>query len=115
MWEERCGYACLDKCLSAARRQTGVDKHTRKQVVVLDMSRVPDIEYTALQVLIDEEKRMVESSISLWLVALNPSVLEEVRRTALPELLGKDCLLFNAREAIKQYKAIQAQRESRNE
>jgi SulP family sulfate permease len=104
--------------LNAQNVADKVDAYIEKyqpEVVVLDMSRVPDIEYTALQVLIDEEKRMVERSISLWLVALNPSVLEEVRRTVLPELLGKDCLLFNAREAIKQYKAIQAQRESRNE
>ena len=104
--------------LNAQNVADKVDAYIEKyqpEVVVLDMSRVPDIEYTALQVLIDEEKRMVERSISLWLVALNPSVLEEVRRTALPELLGKDCLLFNAREAIKQYKEIQAQRESKNE
>jgi len=79
------------------------------------MSRVQDIEYTALQVLIDEKKRMDESNISLWLVALNPSVLKAVRLIDLPELLGKDCLLFNAREAIKQYKTMQEQRENRKE
>ena len=83
----------------------------KPEVVVLDMSRVQDIEYTALQVLIDEKKRMDESNISLWLVALNPSVLKVVRHSALPELLGKDCLLFNAREAIKQYKTTQRQGE----
>lgn len=84
----------------------------KPEVVVLDMSRVQDIEYTALQILIDEKKRMDESNISLWLVALNPSVLKVVRHSALPELLGSDCLLFNAREAIKHYKTMQEQRES---
>lgn len=85
----------------------------KPEVVVLDMSRVQDIEYTALQVLIDEKKRMDESNISLWIVALNPSVLKVVRHSALPELLGNDCLLFNAREAIKHYKTMQEQRENR--
>ena len=46
-------------------------------------------------------------------VALNPSVLKVVRHSALPELLGNDCLLFNAREAIKHYKTMQEQRENR--
>ncbi len=87
----------------------------KPEVVVLDMSRVQDIEYTALQVLIDEKKRMDENNISLWIVALNPNVLKVVRHSALPELLGKECLLFNAREAIKHYKTMQEQKENRKE
>lgn len=104
--------------LNAQNVADKVDSYIEKykpEVVVLDMSRVQDIEYTALQVLIDEKKRMDENNIPLWLVALNPNVLKVVRHSALPELLGKECLLFNAREAIKHYKTMQEQRENRKE
>lgn len=75
-------------------------------VLVLDMSRVPDIEYSALQMLIEGEARISESGISLWLAGLNPGVLEVVRHTGLAERLGRERLLFNARAAIERYLAL---------
>jgi SulP family sulfate permease len=77
------------------------------EVVVLDMSRVPDSEYSALQILIEEEKRLAERDKTLWLAALNPGVLKVVRHSSLSELLEKKRLLFNARSAIKQFQALQ--------
>ena len=44
----------------------------RPRVVALDMSRVPDIEYSALQALIEGEKRATDRGIVVWLVGLNP-------------------------------------------
>jgi anti-anti-sigma factor len=72
-------------------------------VIALDMSRVPDIEYSALQMLVEGERRMTEQGITVWLVALNPSVLECIRSSALAERLGRERLLFNARAAIRKY------------
>ena len=72
-------------------------------VLALDMSRVPDIEYTALQMLIEGERRMTKDGIKVWLTALNPSVLECVRRSALADRLGHERLLPNARAAIRKY------------
>ena len=43
----------------------------------------------------------------VWLVGLNPGVLEMVRNSALYERLGRDRLLFNARAAIERYQAQQ--------
>jgi MFS superfamily sulfate permease-like transporter len=74
----------------------------KPKVLTLDMSRVPDIEYTSLQTLIDTERRMTEQGIEVWLAALNPSVLACVRESSLAEL-GRERLLFNARAAIKKY------------
>ena len=78
------------------------------QVVALDMSRVPDIEYSALQMLMEGEGRFAERGVTLWLAALNPGVLEVVRKAGLAERLGRDRLLFNARAAIKRFQALQA-------
>ncbi len=75
----------------------------RPRTVVLDMSRVPDLEYSALQMLIEGEKRAAERGMTLWLAALNPSVLKVVRQSGLAERLGRERLLFNARSAIAQY------------
>jgi len=80
----------------------------KPQVLVLDLSRVPDIEYSALQVLIEREKRATEDGRKLWLVGLNPRVEEVVRNSGLADRLGKERLLFNARAAIEQYQAQEA-------
>jgi anti-anti-sigma regulatory factor len=72
------------------------------------MSRVPDIEYSALQMLIESDKRSVERGAVVWLVGLNPGVLEVVRKAGLEERLGRERMLFNTRVAIERYRAEQA-------
>jgi sulfate permease, SulP family len=79
------------------------------RVVALDMSRVPDLEYSALQSLVEGEKRMTESGLEVWLVGLNPGVLEMVKHAGMAERLGRERMLFNARAAIERY-AAQRQR-----
>jgi SulP family sulfate permease len=78
------------------------------RVLALDMSRVPDLEYSALQALIEGDTRAAGRGVVLWLVGLNPKVLEMVRNTDLDERLGRDRMLFNARAAIQRYQAMQA-------
>jgi anti-anti-sigma factor len=80
----------------------------KPQVVALDMSRVPDLEYSALQMLVEGEKRVSERGVTLWLVGLNPGVLEMVRNAGLYERLGRERMLFNARMAIERYQALRA-------
>ena len=80
------------------------------RVIALDMSRVPDIEYSALQVLMEGEKRATERGAVVWVVGLNPGVLEVVRHAGLDQRLGRERMLFNAREAIERYQALQAVR-----
>ena len=75
----------------------------RPRVLALDMSRVPDIEYSALQMLVEGERRMTEEGIAVWLAALNPSVRESIRSSALAERLGQERLLSNARAVIRRY------------
>ena len=42
----------------------------KPKVVLLDCSAVPDIEYTALRMLIDAEEKLRQSGMTLWLAAL---------------------------------------------
>jgi SulP family sulfate permease len=84
----------------------------KPRVLALDMSRVPDIEYSALQALIEADTRAAERGIVFWLVGLNSNVLEMVRKTDLDDRLGRDRMLFNARAAIARYQALQAAAET---
>ena len=77
------------------------------RVVVLDLSRVPDIEYSALQTLMEDERRLTDSGTGVWLAGLNPGVVETVRHVGLAERLGSERMLFNARAAIARYQALQ--------
>jgi high affinity sulfate transporter 1 len=82
-------------------------KQHQPRVVALDMSRVFDLEYSALQMLLEGEKRATEHGAIVWLVGLNPGVLEVVRHVGLDARLGRERMLFNARAAIEHYQALQ--------
>jgi len=84
-----------------------VAKH-QPSVLALDMSRVPDVEYSALQMMIEGERRMTRQGITVWLAALNPSVLRSIQSSDLAERLGRERLLFNARAAIRKYQESDA-------
>jgi len=78
-------------------------EEARPRVVALHLRGVPDLEYTALTMLIEAEKRMRERGVSLWLVGLNPEVLNVVRRSQLGEVLGRERMLFNLEGAVAKY------------
>ncbi|MBK9674296.1 MAG: SulP family inorganic anion transporter [Betaproteobacteria bacterium] len=78
----------------------------RPRVLAVDLSRVSDIEYSALQALMEGERRVTESGVAVWLVGLNPGVLEVVRNSGLDQRLGRERMLFNARAAIERYQAL---------
>ena len=77
------------------------------RVLALDMSRAYDLEYSALQALFEQERRATERGAVIWLVGLNPAVLEMVRNSGLHERLGRERMLFSAGEAIQRYQAMQ--------
>ncbi len=91
-----------------AERIDALTSQQRPHVLALDMSGVSDIEYSALQALMEGEKRMTERGVVVWLVGLNPGVLEVVRRAGLDQRLGRERMLFNAHAAIERYQALQA-------
>jgi len=90
------------------RIQALVARH-RPRVVTLDLSRVPDIEYSALQTLMEVERRWTQAGTVVWLAGMNPGVLEVAQRAGLDQRLGRERMLFNARAAIERYQALQAE------
>lgn len=75
------------------------------EVVLLDLSAVPMLEFTALQMLIEAEERLRGEGTELWLAALNPEVLALVQRTPLAERLGRERMYFTVERAVEAYNA----------
>lgn len=88
-----------------AQKASRLVMEANPRVVVIDFRAVPDIEYTALKMLIEGEKRWRERGVMLWLVGLNPEVLAVVQRSTLGETLGRERLLFNLEAAITKYQS----------
>ncbi len=80
----------------------------KPRVVVLDLSRVFDLEYSALKMLIEGEERVRQRGIVLFLAGLNPEVLQMVQRSTLGQLLGRERMLFNLEIAVERFRAITA-------
>jgi high affinity sulfate transporter 1 len=79
--------------------------HSKPRVVAIDVSGVPDLEYTALKMLIEAEKRERNRGVSVWLVGLNPEVLSVIQRSSLGEVLGRERMHFNLEMAVAKYLA----------
>jgi len=77
----------------------------KPRVVAVDLSGVPDLEYTALKMLIEGEKRQRERGVALWLVGLNPEVLSVIQRSSLGKVLGRERMHFNLELAVTNYLA----------
>ena len=73
------------------------------RVLLLDLSAVPDIEYTALLQVEEAERKMTESGTSLWVAGLNQRVLESIQRTALGDRLKDGRMFYTVEEAVQQY------------
>ncbi|QIG52532.1 SulP family inorganic anion transporter [Nordella sp. HKS 07] len=84
--------------------QALVAKH-QPRIVALDMSRVFDIEYSALQMLVEGERRLTGQGVTVWLAGLNPDVLSYVRASGFADHLGRERLFSNIRAALQYYSA----------
>jgi sulfate permease, SulP family len=83
-------------------------KAASPQVILLDCSAIPGLEYTALKKLVELEEKLREDGKALWLAALNPEMLELVQRTPLAERLGRDRMHFTVEKAVDAHQARQA-------
>lgn len=76
-------------------------RQSEPKILILDLSAVPNIEYTALTMLVDFEANLHEAGIILWLVGLNPAVVEVIERSHLHQTLGSGRIFYNVEEAVK--------------
>jgi high affinity sulfate transporter 1 len=82
------------------QRLRALVEEAKPEVVILECSAIPDFEYTALQALIEAERKLREGGVALWLTALNPQALNVVERSSLGQALGSGRMFFNLREAV---------------
>lgn len=78
---------------------------TAPRVVILDCRAILDFEYTALKALVDAELDLRRQGVELWLAALNPEALAQVRRTTLPATLGERRLFPSLHSAVAAFEA----------
>jgi len=81
-------------------------RESKPKVLLLDCSAIPDIEYTALQMLVNGEHNLQATGISLWLAGLTPVALELVRRSELGERLGRERMFFDVPQAVNRFQSL---------
>jgi high affinity sulfate transporter 1 len=81
-------------------------EHSKPKVVAIDFSNVPDLEYTALKMLTEGEKKQRERGVSVWLVGLNSQVMSVVQRSSLGKVLRHERLHFNLELAVRTYETL---------
>jgi SulP family sulfate permease len=91
-----------------AEKMGALIKEANPKIVALDLGGVFDLEYTALKMVAEGEKRQRARGVSLWLVGLNPDVLAMVQRSPLGEVLGRERMHFNLEVAVAKYLALPA-------
>ena len=83
-------------------------EEAKPRVVAIDLSAVTDLEYTALKMWIDAERRLRESGVDVWLVGMNPEVFSVVERSALGQALGRQRMYLGLEPAVAHYLASEA-------
>jgi sulfate permease, SulP family len=101
--ESRIFFANAENIAQKFRQHIAASK---PEIVAIDFGGVFDIEYTALRMLIDAEKKMRAAGISLWVVGLNPGVLAMVQRSPLGETLGHERMFYNLEQVVVRYHEI---------
>jgi len=99
-WEGRVFFANAEQIAQKMRVSM---EEAKPKVIVIDLSGVFDLEYTALKMLIGGEKRWRERGVMLWLVGMNPRVLSVVQKSQLGKALGQDGIHFNLEIAVAKY------------
>jgi MFS superfamily sulfate permease-like transporter len=79
----------------------------KPKVVALDLSGVFDLEYSALKMLAEGEKRFrEEQGVLLWLVGLNPGVLAMVQKSPLGATLGRERMVLNREQTVARFQSL---------
>ena len=76
----------------------------RPRVIVLECSAIPDIEYTALLTLIEAEQKLRSAGVDLWLAAVNPELLEVLKRSPLAAGASRERIFLTVRKAVEAWR-----------
>jgi sulfate permease, SulP family len=83
-------------------------REAQPKIVMLDLSAVFDLEYTALKMLAEAERKNRERGIRLWLVGMNPGVLSMIQKSSIGEALGRAGIEPTVETAVRNYLADSA-------
>ena len=86
---------------NASDKMQALIAQTQPEVIVLECSAIPDIEYTALVKLTEAEARFRERGVQLWLAAVNPDLLKILERSPLGAALGHERMFFSLARALE--------------
>ncbi len=75
------------------------------RVVVLDMSAVPDLEYSVLRSLEEVDERLRAEGIALWVAALTPAAREVFERAPIGRAMGRERMCFDLETAVERFLA----------
>ncbi len=78
-------------------------ERAKPKVIAVDLSGVPDLEYTALKMLTEAANQQRQAGVAVWLVGLNPQVLQTIQRSSLGDILGREGMHFNLETAVAKY------------
>jgi high affinity sulfate transporter 1 len=86
-------------------RMRALIAQTQPDVIVLECEAIPDIEYTALLMLIEAEQVLRQQGIALWLAAINPELRLIIDRSPLASALGPERIFASRHKAFEAYQA----------
>ncbi|WP_112907524.1 STAS domain-containing protein [Rhizobium leguminosarum] len=86
-----------------ADRIGGFVAEAKPSILLLDLSGVFDIEYSALQMMIECDQRLAEQGVDLWLAGLNSDVLAYVRGSGFADRLGRDRMFPTAGAGVRHH------------
>lgn len=89
---------------NAGEKMKELVAHYNPEVIVLECSAIPDIEYTALVMLTEAEQNLRARGVTLWMAALNPDLLKIIERTPLGEQLGHERMFFDLHKVLEKYR-----------
>jgi MFS superfamily sulfate permease-like transporter len=87
-----------------AEKVRSFEAEAKPRTILLDLSGVYDLEYSALKMLTEAEKRSRQGGVTFWLAGLEPDVYTVVLRSPLGEALGRERLFFNLELAVERYR-----------
>ena len=91
------------------KMQTLVDQ-MQPEIIVLECSAIPDIEYTALDMLTEAEQNLRARGVTLWLAALNPDLFKIIERAPLGKTLGNNRMFFDLQKVLEAYRATEVRK-----
>lgn len=91
---------------NAAEKMQSLVAQMQPRVIVLECSAIPDIEYTALMMLIEAEQKLRARGVTLWLAAVNPDLLKILEGSPLGATLGHERMFFDLHKVIEAWQHV---------